>query len=97
MEHEPLNNHETPPAAKPMLGVVLPPDETPKEAAERLFFDCYPNWYDNGQFMKKTVAKDYCKKIANAIIKETLDEYTNDENHVRVEFWKQVLIEVDAI
>ena len=83
--------------AKPMLGVVLTSEETPKQVAERLFFDCYPNWYDNGQFMKKTVAKDYCKKICNAIIKETLNEYTNDENHVRVEFWKQVLIEVDAI
>ncbi len=91
------NNHETANGTKPVLGVVLPPDETPKEAAKRLFFDCYPNWYDNGQFMKKTVAKDYCKKIANAIIKETLDEYTNDENHVRVEFWKQVLIEVEAL
>ncbi len=91
------NNHENAKGTKPVLGVTLPPEETPKEAAERLFFDCYPNWYDNGQFMKKTVAKDYCKKIANAIIKETLDEYTNDENHVRVEFWKQVLIEVDAL
>ena len=95
--NESNNNHETANGTKPVLGVVLPPDETPKEAAKRLFFDCYPNWYDNGQFMKKVVAKDYCKKIVNAIIKETLDEYTNDENHTRVEFWKQVLIEVDAL
>jgi hypothetical protein len=94
---QPQNKPETANGAKPVLGVVLPPEETPKEAAERLFFHCYPSWYDNGQFMKKVVAKDYCKKIANAIIKETLDEYTNDENHVRVEFWKQVLIEVDAL
>jgi hypothetical protein len=91
------NNHENSNVTKSLLSVVLPPEETPKEAAEMLFFDCYPNWYDNGQFMKKTIAKDYCKKIANAIIKETLNEYTNDENQVRVEFWKQVLIEVDAL
>lgn len=75
----------------------IPFEETPKEAAERLFLDCYPNWYDNGKFMKKVIAKEYCKKIVNAIIKETLDEYTNDENHVRVIFWKQVLIEIDAL
>ena len=71
--------------------------ETPRQAAERLFFDCYPNWYDNGMFMKKTVGIDYCKKIVNAIIKETFDEYTNDENHVRIEFWKQALIELDKL
>lgn len=46
---------------------------------------------------KKTVAKDYSKKIANAIIKETLDEYTNDESHGRVEFWRKVLIELDSL
>ena len=79
-----------------MLEGVLTPKETPKEAAKRIFIDCYPNWYENGEFMKKIVAKNYCKIIVNAIIKETLDEYTNDENHERVEFWKQVLIEIDA-
>jgi hypothetical protein len=69
--------------------------ETPKEAFERLYIDCYPSWYDNGNFMKQTVAKDYCKKIVNAIIKETLDEYSNDENHERVLFWRQVLVEIN--
>jgi len=75
----------------------MPKEETPKEAAERLFIDCYPDWYDNGQFMKKVVAKDYCKKIVTAILKETLDEYTNDENHVRVKFWQKALIELGTI
>jgi hypothetical protein len=70
-------------------------EETPKEAFERLYIDCYPNFYDNGNFMRQTVAKDYCKKIVNSIIKETLEEYTNDENHERVLFWREVLIEID--
>lgn len=72
-------------------------EETPSEAAKRLFIECYPNWYDNGQFMKKTVAKNYCKIVANAIIKETLDNYSNDENHDRVLFWKDVLIQLDDL
>ncbi len=69
--------------------------ETPKEAFERLYIYCYPSWYDNSKLMKQTVAKDYCKKIVNAILEETLDEYTNDESHERVIFWRQVLVEIN--
>lgn len=73
-------------------------EETPEEAALRLFKDCYPDWYDNGLFMKKkNVAKKYSKKVINAIINETINEYTNDENHVRIKFWEQVLIELDNL
>jgi len=75
--------------------VVLLPEETVEEAASQLWIDCYPNWLDNGLVVKKVVARDYAKMIANAIIKETLNEYTNDENHVRVEFWRKVLIHLD--
>ena len=71
--------------------------ETPKQTADRLFIDCYPNFYYNGISMKKTIAKDYCKKICNAIIKETIEEYTNDENHDRIVFWKDVLIAIDSL
>ena len=71
--------------------------ETTKEAAERLFFDCYPNWYDNGKAIKKWVAIEYAKKIANSIIKETLEEYSNDENQDRVIFWKDVLVILDKL
>ena len=80
-----------------LLGVVLPPDETVDEAASRLWMDCYPNWYDNGLAIKKAVARDYAKKICAGIIKETLDEYTNDENHVRIEFWRRVLVRLDEL
>ena len=71
-------------------------DETPEECARRLYIALYPNWYDNGQFMKNVVTKDMCRIVAGMIIKETLDEYTNDENHVRVEFWKKVMIEIES-
>jgi len=70
-------------------------EETIEEAASRLWTDCYPNWLDNGLVVKKAVARDYSKLIANGIIKETLDEYTNDENHVRVDFWRKVIIHLD--
>lgn len=33
----------------------------------------------------------------NNIIKETLEEYTNDENHERVEFHKKVLDELNHL
>lgn len=33
-------------------------EETPEEAALRLFKDCYPDWYDNGLFMKKKCCKE---------------------------------------
>ncbi len=33
----------------------------------------------------------------NAIVKETLDEYTNDENHDRVEHHKKVIFELEHI
>ena len=80
---------------KPITGVVLLPEETIEEAASRLWIGCYPNWLDNGNVVKKVVARDYAKMIVNGIIKETLDEYTNDENHVRIEFWRKVLIHLD--
>lgn len=70
---------------------------TPKEKASELFIDCYPLFYDNGRFGRMCVSKDYCRNIANAIIKETLEEYTNDEGHERVEYWRQVLVEIDNL
>ena len=95
MENETSLNNETPPIANVLLGVVLLPEETVEEAASRLWGDCYPNWLDNGLVVKKAVARNYAKMIVNGIIKETLDEYTNDENHVRIEFWEKVLIRLD--
>jgi hypothetical protein len=73
-------------------------DLTPEQKeAKRLWMDCYPNDLDNGYFMKGCWGKFYAKKIANEIIKETLAEYSNDENHERVLFWKTVIIEIDNI
>lgn len=72
-----------------------PTNETIEQAAKRLWMDCYPNWYDNGQAIKSAVARDYAKKIADSIIRETLDEYTNDENHERVVFWRGVIAHLD--
>jgi hypothetical protein len=74
--------------AKPMLGVVLPPEETPKEAAERLFFDCYPNWYDNGQLewevTYKGGKKDGYEKIYTKLGKlETEDFYQNGKRQIK--------------
>lgn len=71
--------------------------ETPEECAKRLWMDCYPNQLDNGLIVKSYWARHFATKIAKAIIKETLDEYTNDENHDRVLFWRQVLIEIEKI
>jgi hypothetical protein len=70
---------------------------TPEEKAKRLWIECYPNDLDNGNFMKGVWAKQYAKKIAEEIIEETLSEYSNDENHERVSFWKNVITEIDSI
>lgn len=72
-------------------------ESTPKQTAEDLYWDCYPHWYDNGHFMKMTVAKDYVKTVVKHILGETLSQYTTDENHDRVLFWKEVLKEVELI
>ncbi len=65
--------------------------------AKELWMDCYPNDLNNGNFIKGCWGKLYATKIAKAILKETLDEYTNDENHDRVKFWNDVIIEIEAI
>ena len=65
-------------------------NKTPQEKADELFIECYPNDLDNGKFMKSCWARLYAVKICDAILTETLEEYTNDENHVRVEYWNEV-------
>ena len=62
----------------------------PKEKAEHLYIDCYPTQLDNGNVVKKWWGKYYALKIVENIINETMDEYTNDENHDRVMFWNEV-------
>jgi hypothetical protein len=67
-----------------------------KEEAKRLFIECYPNELDNGQFVKGVWAKYYAKLVAKNIIKETIENYSNDENHDRIIFYKNVLSELDS-
>lgn len=70
---------------------------TPQERAKEIFINCYPHELDNGIFMKKCWARKYALIVVDAILEETLSEYTNDENHVRVTYWNNVKLEINKM
>lgn len=68
----------------------------PKEKAEYLI----EKFRDENYFSEKDIlenAKCNSLIVVEEILKETLSEYTNDENHDRVEYWNDVKLEIEKM
>lgn len=65
--------------------------KNPKEKSEELIGKFWNNITLPGQYtMSLNNAKDCAVIVCEEIINETRNEYSNDENHVRIEYWNEV-------
>lgn len=86
-----VKNEEQSNNANVLLGVVLTYDGTPEQHADEIVTYFFNKVSLQGYSITPKNAKECAVISVQIILDETLQEYTNDENHVRVIHWRKVI------